>query len=927
MAILKKASFGFGELDPALHDKTDVQSYYSGLKTARNVILSKTGRIVNAPGTWLGHSTSATPSKIYSPDFTNLRPSSTTLNIECNFILEFTDGFVQGYNIIYRNGVGPQDGYQLVEFPNPPVVSPFTTSDILYLKFQSIKIPNPLNTSLTKTRVAVSGVTEFAKLILLEIYDDVITIDENFAGNDASPQLRAARSTVYSAASEPTYDYNPAVNAYTAGSDALYAKDVNKNAATIAGGSLLGHPVEYGVTCVTRSGVESKILPIQYYAGSDNAIVGGTAATSYFKLPVNDEFNAFYIYNMTVGFMNFVPSPDVSFPDSFYYDISHINVYRRPKSNIAAGSGSLNQSNGNSFGLIGQVLWRKNFPSPYQYQAGQPFNIGFTDFGQEADYSNPPPEEFTNVGQLTDGTDVYPTALFTYNRRLVTSKGSTVAFSKINHPRYLLKDFPLSSATAFVLDVGDRNPTVYSGVEYNGLYVFASDGVYYGGNDTPVSSLNPVLKRVDELRIDQFVDPIVTPYGVLFVDDATKTIKTLGYNDNAKRIEPQEVSIFSDHLFYNKRVKSWAYNSGEYPYLFVVLDDGSAVSYNFNPTSGLNAWCRHDTDGKYKQVIQINQKFKQDIDLAFIVEREGVEYIELSSRRNRKGTDLNQPQGGEDFNLVAFSHSSILFYELADMGIPVGDTRDNANVTLSAVAGEWDTTVEFLTASTTYWTPRIGKTIGIFNSETGGYYYLQILSVDPGVKVVFTVLGAEVPTNLRSVSVKSYICHTVITGLDHLEGKDVSVLSDNEVVGSPNNDIDSYPTYTVTGGEITLPTPRVWSIVGLPYTSDVETLSVDSKDGSLALSAKIANEVVVRYVRTRGGYASGNFPANDKVNGMEQGYEWDTRDTINKPLAEKTRAIKYRPFSEWQLNGRICLRQVDPLPIEISSILIDVSKG
>jgi hypothetical protein len=246
---------------------------------------------------------------------------------------------------------------------------------------------------------------------------------------------------------------------------------------------------------------------------------------------------------------------------------------------------------------------------------------------------------------------------------------------------------------------------------------------------------------------------------------------------------------------------------------------------------------------------------------------------------------------------------------------------------LSAVAGEWDTTVEFVTASTTYFETRVGATVGIYNSETEGYYYLQILSVDPGVKVVFTVLSEEVPVNLRSVSVKAYVCHTTITGLDHLEGKDVSVLSDNEVVGSPNNDIDSYPTYTVTAGEITLPTPRVWSIVGLPYTSDVETLSVDSKDGSLALSAKIANEVVVRYVRTRGGYASGTFPADDKVNGMEQGYEWDTRDTINKPLAEKTRAIKYRPFSEWQLNGRICLRQVDPLPIEISSILIYVSKG
>ena len=50
MAYLKKASFAAGELDPSLHDKTDIKTYYSGLATARNVVLSKTGRIINSAG-------------------------------------------------------------------------------------------------------------------------------------------------------------------------------------------------------------------------------------------------------------------------------------------------------------------------------------------------------------------------------------------------------------------------------------------------------------------------------------------------------------------------------------------------------------------------------------------------------------------------------------------------------------------------------------------------------------------------------------------------------------------------------------------------------------------------------------------------------------------------------------------------------------
>lgn len=906
MAILKKASFGYGELDPALHDKTDIKSYYSGLKTARNVLLSKTGRIVNAPGTYFGADLGPVggPVKIYAPKFTQFRPTAEggIKNYETNFVLVFKDLEVQGYNLVFRNGIDDREGYDLVEFTNPPVVASWGTSDILYLNFESIGIPDRKTDTVRSDRVAVSGPTEFAPLQFLYIHDDVITI-ESVKTSLAYPTIKRMTSAAFVSGNvEPSYNY--ATSAYSGGSQALYMKDINKLPAAIT--AQIGHAVEYGVTAVSKSGVESEVLVIPYHAASDNTSV------SFFKLPTNDEFNAFYIYNLTI---NSDPTNTVNTTDRFYKTISHINIYRRPKNSAAAGGATRNGSDGNSFGLIGRVLWT---PPSSDWDAGEPFNIGFTDFGQEADYSNPPPEKFGRIRGLTfDVDDIYTQFLSSYNRRLVVGVGPLVGFSRINHPSYFYKDFPLSSATSFILDIGDRNPTVYAAVEYNGLYVFASDGIYYGGNDTPVSSLNPVLKRIDDIKIDQYIKPIVTPYGILFVDDSTKTVKTLAYNDNTKSVEAQEVSIFSDHLFYNRTIKHWAYSDGEFSHLFVVLDNGDAVTYSYNNSLELNAWCRHDTDGEYQQVVKFTQKNYSDVTLMYTVVRNGNLLLEFSSRRNR--TTLNKQP-------VAFAHSSVFKVERADLGLG-WDQQDKATVTLSAVSGLWTTTVEYLTASTAYWAARVGKTIGIYNDETDSYYYLTILSVSVGVKVTFTVTGSEVPTNLRSVAVTAYICHTVITGLDHLDGKAVSVISDNVVIGSPNNDIDSYTTYTVTGGSITLPTPRVWSIVGLPYTSDIETLSVDSKDGALALSAKIANEVVVRYVRTRGGYAAGTFPANDKVNGMEQGYEWDTRDLVNKPLAEKTRAIKYRPFSEWQLNGRICLRQVDPLPIEISSILIDVSKG
>jgi hypothetical protein len=50
MALKVQASFSTGELDPALHERTTLAKYKSGLKTGRNVVVSKVGSILSSPG-------------------------------------------------------------------------------------------------------------------------------------------------------------------------------------------------------------------------------------------------------------------------------------------------------------------------------------------------------------------------------------------------------------------------------------------------------------------------------------------------------------------------------------------------------------------------------------------------------------------------------------------------------------------------------------------------------------------------------------------------------------------------------------------------------------------------------------------------------------------------------------------------------------
>ena len=100
------------------------------------------------------------------------------------------------------------------------------------------------------------------------------------------------------------------------------------------------------------------------------------------------------------------------------------------------------------------------------------------------------------------------------------------------------------------------------------------------------------------------------------------------------------------------------------------------------------------------------------------------------------------------------------------------------------------------------------------------------------------------PSALRNVATTAW-GHAALTftGLDHLEGKQVSVLGDGLVVAAPQNAAYGAPL-TLADGSLTLPAPSVVVHVGLPYASDLETLDIDTASGpSLKPFSVMVNQV------------------------------------------------------------------------------------
>jgi hypothetical protein len=153
---------------------------------------------------------------------------------------------------------------------------------------------------------------------------------------------------------------------------------------------------------------------------------------------------------------------------------------------------------------------------------------------------------------------------------------------------------------------------------------------------------------------------------------------------------------------------------------------------------------------------------------------------------------------------------------------------------------------------------------------------------------------------------------TTISGLDHLEGKTVSILADGAV----------HPQRVVTSGSIMLDQAASKVQIGLPIVADMQTLPVAAQiDGSFGQGRyKNVNKVWLRVYRS-----SGIFVGPDASNLTEA--KQRTTEPYGSPPALKSEEIQVLLSPSWADSGQIFVRQSDPLPLSIVSLTAEVTLG
>ena len=597
----------------------------------------------------------------------------------------------------------------------------------------------------------------------------------------------------------------------------------------------------------------------------------------------------------------------ISVPTNAGTNIQGINLYRCP-------------SNGGVPGFISQS-------SVVNSTSGGLTTFSCTDYGQSANYNQIPP---------TSGINDSPPSFWKsktgliYQQRLLLTENDAGADNEIIHasrPGFqnnFLIDYPLSAASSLDFESGASSTAqVLKMIENNGLIVFTTIGPFL--NQGSLSPTNISLQRGGNWVIDTTVDPLAVPGGILFVDLTTNTIRDLVYSVITQLFDANDMTNYNYHLFQGKQIVSWAFHWGDLPCLWVVLDDGTYASFTWDPKEQMMSWTRHDSQILVKGVTSTG--FPNQT-LFLTQDSTGQQWIEMTVPRYITGAALVADSEAYMNHSIALMDSMVSVETRITDSLAAGDI-----VTVTPVTPGDYTDELILSTNASNIFPDNGGAIGLTYRffDTDGSSINLVVVAQAGPRNVTVQPDCTWPST--TLNPRLYKTTNVVTGLSHLNGVSISIMVDGYVVASPNNNIENYPVVIVANGQITLPNNRLGAIihVGRPIICDVETLDIDTvEQRPVLIESKTVNKVYMKVLNTRGLYAANKLPTDNGVEGMvdidELPVDMSNATPIlgNRFVAPQTKRIEIVPEGSWTQQGKVAIRQVDPVHFEILSFIPDV---
>lgn len=535
--------------------------------------------------------------------------------------------------------------------------------------------------------------------------------------------------------------------------------------------------------------------------------------------------------------------------------------------------------------------------------------LGYTDIGSDPQFDITPPfspHVFAAIGE-------FPQAVGTFQQRRLyggaTDTPAQLRASRTAVPDSFTESTPAQDDDAFAVALSTWIRTEIRHLRDLGrLVVFATSGEWIiEGDNTNILKPGAINARQFSAFGSAYLSPIQVGAGTLFLQARQTIVRDLSI-DTVQGVSSQDISVFAAHLFEGYTIIDWDFAQIPHGIVWAVRSDGTMLGLTYLPEQQVWGWHRHDTDGVIENVCVVPEDDEDRVYLVVnrTIDGSSVRYVERMT--SRVITDLTDQRD------LIFVDAALSY-----------DGRNTGATTITVSGGtNWDNeeTLTLTTSAAFFTAGMVGGAIVVFDAD-GVELFRVALEAYTSTTVMTGHPDKEIPSAYRSVATTSW-GHAAITftGLDHLEGKSVSVFADAAVAASPDN--PDYADVTVTSGSITLATPAVRVHVGLPYRSDLETLDIDTAQGpSLKPKKQLISSVLVLVDQSRPFWVGPKPPADDDsdpIDGLDLNMPRDV-DNDYGPLDLRRGDFEVTISNRWNSNGRVFLRQTDPVPMTVLAVI------
>lgn len=504
----------------------------------------------------------------------------------------------------------------------------------------------------------------------------------------------------------------------------------------------------------------------------------------------------------------------------------------------------------------------------------------------------------------------YPATVVYYQQRLYFAASSaypqTIWASRTGDYKDFGKSNPVQDDDRIVYTYAGRQVNeIRHLIDVGSLVVLTSGGEFVAtGDQNKVLTPSSFSLSSQGSNGSSDVPPIAVSNIALFIQEKGSVVRDLAYSFDVDGFQGNDLTILANHLFQKRSIVDWSFCIVPFSSAFCVRDDGKLLVLTYLRDQQVFAWSPQSSAGKYESTCGIGEGSEDAI--YFVVNRtingQVVRYIErLSSRQFTNDLD-------------AFFVDSGLSYD--------GRNTEGRTATISGGSGNWSYQVPYtltMSGSSYFSAGDVGAQIQfpytgtdpVDGTDVAKQLRCDIISVESGNSVTITA-NRDIPEVLQNTATTNWtMARQTFSGLEHLEGQTVNILSDASVE----------PQKVVTGGAVTLEKPGGVVHIGLPINAQFETLDININGQETLLDKKqLINTVTLVVNSSRGIWAS--TPGG-------QWYEYAQREFefYDDPVEDATGKVEVKLDSIWEKNGRLKIRQTDPLPLSVLAVIPRITVG